>query len=155
AYPSLRETPLSPNLADCDAMIAAARKSGVPSGVVSQRRFCEAVRRMKTAIEAGKIGKPSLGVFIGYNWRDAAYYQSDPWRGRWDGEGGGVLVNQSPHQLDILLWLMGPAAEVSGYWANVNHPTVEVDDTALAAIRFKNGGPGAPPPPHSPNPPHH
>lgn len=54
-----------------------------------------------------------------------------------------MLVNQSPHQLDILLWLMGPAAEVSGYWANLNHPTVEVDDTAVATIRFRNGGLGS------------
>jgi predicted dehydrogenase len=139
----LVEKPLAANLPDCDAMIAAARKSGVTLGVISQRRFCPAVRRMKDAIDAGKIGKPALGMFIGYNWRDAAYYQSDPWRGRWDTEGGGVLVNQSPHQLDIMLWLMGPAAEVSGYWANVNHPTVEVDDTAVASIRFANGGLGS------------
>jgi predicted dehydrogenase len=54
-----------------------------------------------------------------------------------------VLVNQSPHQLDILTWLMGPVAEVSGYWANLNHPTVEVDDTAVAALRFRNGGLGS------------
>ena len=139
----LVEKPLAANLIDCDAMIAAARKSGVTLGVISQRRFCPAVRRMKDAIDAGKLGTPALGVFIGYNWRDAAYYQSDPWRGKWDAEGGGVLVNQSPHQLDILLWLMGPAVEVSGYWANVNHPTVEVDDTAVAAIRFRNGGLGS------------
>lgn len=139
----LVEKPLAASLADCDAMLAAARKTGVTLGVISQRRFCGAVRRMKAAIDAGKIGTPALGVFLGYNWRDAAYYQSDPWRGRWDAEGGGVLVNQSPHQLDVLLWLMGPAAEVNGYWANVNHPTVEVDDTAVAAIKFRNGGLGA------------
>jgi UDP-N-acetyl-2-amino-2-deoxyglucuronate dehydrogenase len=139
----LVEKPLAASVADCDAMLAAAKKSGVTLGVISQRRFCPAVRRMKDAIDAGKLGTPALGVFIGYNWRDAAYYRSDPWRGKWDTEGGGVLVNQSPHQLDILLWLMGPMADVSGYWANVNHPTVEVDDTAVAAIRFRNGGLGS------------
>ena len=139
----LVEKPLAASLADCDAMLAAARKAGVTLGVISQRRYCEPVLRMKAAIDAGKIGTPALGVFLQYNWRDAAYYQSDPWRGRWDTEGGGVLVNQSPHQLDILLWLMGPAAEVSGYWVNVNHPTVEVDDTAVASIRFRNGGLGS------------
>lgn len=139
----LVEKPLAANLADCDAMIAAAKKGGVTLGVISQRRFYEPVQRMKRAIDAGKIGKPALGVFIQYSWRDAAYYQSDPWRGKWDTEGGGVLVNQSPHQLDILLWLMGPAVEVSGYWANLNHPTVEVDDTAVASIRFADGGLGS------------
>ena len=54
-----------------------------------------------------------------------------------------MLVNQSPHQLDLLLWFMGPAVEVNGYWANLNHPTVEVDDTAVASIRFQNGGLGS------------
>ena len=139
----LVEKPMAATLADCDAMLASARKTGVTLGVVSQRRFLEPVRRMKAAIAAGKIGAPVLGVFQMYSWRDPAYYRSDPWRGRWDTEGGGVLVNQSPHQLDILLWLMGPAAEVSGYWANLNHPAVEVDDTAVASIRFRNGGLGA------------
>jgi UDP-N-acetyl-2-amino-2-deoxyglucuronate dehydrogenase len=139
----LVEKPLAASLADCDAMLAAAKKSGITLGCISQRRFYEPVQRMKRAIDEGKIGKPALGVFIQYSWREAAYYASDPWRGKWDTEGGGVLVNQSPHQLDILLWLMGPAVEVSGYWANLNHPTVEVDDTATASIRFANGGLGS------------
>jgi predicted dehydrogenase len=139
----LVEKPLAANLADCDAMIDACRRAGVLLGVISQRRLYEPVRRMKAAIDAGKIGRPALGVFVMYSWRDPAYYASDPWRGKWDTEGGGVLVNQSPHQLDLLQWLMGPIAEVSGYWANVNHPTVEVDDTAVAVLRFQNGGLGS------------
>jgi predicted dehydrogenase len=139
----LVEKPMAATVADCDAMLAAARKSGVTLGVISQRRFFEPVRRMKGAIDAGKIGKPALGLFLMYSWREPAYYASDPWRGKWDTEGGGVLVNQSPHQLDILLWLLGPAAEVTGYWANVNHPSVEVDDTAVAAIKFCSGGLGS------------
>ena len=75
-------------------------------------------------------------------WRDENYYQSDPWRGTWNEEGGGVLVNQAPHQLDLLLWYMGPIDELFGYWGNLNHPYVEVDDSALAVIKFKNGGLG-------------
>src|SRR5205823_8201481 len=123
--------------------LAAARRSGATLGVISQRRFFEPVRRMKDAIDAGKIGRPALGVFVMYSWREPAYYRSDPWRGKWDTEGGGVLVNQSPHHLDVLLWLMGPVAEVSGYWANLNHPSVEVEDTAVASVRFKSGGLGS------------
>jgi UDP-N-acetyl-2-amino-2-deoxyglucuronate dehydrogenase len=139
----LVEKPLAASLADCDAMLAAADRAGVRLGVISQRRFYEPVRRMKAAIDAGKIGRPALGVFTMYSWREPAYYQSDPWRGRWDTEGGGVLVNQSPHQLDLLRWFLGPVAEVSGYWVNVNHPGVEVDDTAVAVLRFRSGGLGA------------
>lgn len=139
----LVEKPMAAGLADCDAMLAAARKSGVMLGVVSQRRFYEPVRRMREAIDAGKVGDPVLGVFQMYSWREPSYYLSDPWRGKWDTEGGGVLVNQSAHHLDMLLWFMGPALDVSGSWANLNHPTVEVDDTAVATIRFRNGGLGA------------
>jgi predicted dehydrogenase len=139
----LVEKPLAASLPDCDAMLAAARKAGVRLGVVSQRRLYEPVRRMKAAIDAGKIGRPVLGVFTMYSWRDPAYYESDPWRGKWATEGGGVLVNQSPHQLDLLLWFLGPISEIGGYWANLHHPTVEVDDTAVATVRFRNGGLGA------------
>ena len=137
---ALVEKPLAASLADCDAMLAASGQAGTKLGVISQRRLYEPVQRMKTAIAAGKIGTPMLGVFSMFSWRDQAYYQSDPWRGKWDTEGGGVLVNQSPHQLDLLLWFMGEIDEITGYWANLNHPYIEVEDTALAMIRFKNGG---------------
>jgi predicted dehydrogenase len=139
----LVEKPLAACLIDCDAMLAAAARSGVTLGVVSQRRFAGPVLRMRAAIDAGKIGKPALGAILMFNWRDEAYYRSDPWRGRWDTEGGGVLVNQSPHHLDLLRWFMGPVEEVGGTWANLNHPYVEVEDTALATLRFRGGGVGS------------
>ncbi len=140
----LVEKPLASSLDDCDAIIAAARQSGVKLAVVSQRRWYEPVRRMKDAIAAGKIGPPVLGAFTMYSWRDQAYYQSDAWRGRWDTEGGGVLINQSPHMVDLLLWLMDDdVAEVCGYWANLNHPYVEVEDTAVAILKFGHGGLGS------------
>jgi predicted dehydrogenase len=137
------EKPMAASLPDCDAMLEAAHKSGVTLSVMSQRRFYEPVQRMKAAIDAGKIGKPVLGVFLMFSWRDQAYYESDPWRGKWATEGGGVLVNQSPHQLDLLRWFMGDIAEISGRWANLNHPYVEVDDTAVATLTFKSGGLGS------------
>jgi predicted dehydrogenase len=140
----LVEKPLAASVEDCEAMIAAARRTGVKLGVISQRRWYEPVRRMKEAIDAGKIGRPVLGGFTMYSWRDQAYYQSDPWRGRWDTEGGGVLINQSPHMLDLLMWLMDDQViEVSGYWANLNHPYVEVEDSAVAILRFERGGLGS------------
>jgi predicted dehydrogenase len=99
---------------------------------------------MKDAITANKIGRPVLGTFTMYSWRDQAYYQSDPWRGKWDTEGGGVLINQSPHMIDLLLWLMDDdVAEVCGYWANLNHPYIEVEDSAVAILRFAHGGLGS------------
>jgi len=140
---ALVEKPLAASLADCDAMLAAARRAGTRLGVISQRRLYEPVRRMKDAIDAGKIGTPALGTFAMFSWRDRAYYESDPWRGRWATEGGGVLVNQSPHMLDLLQWFMGEIDEITGTWANLNHPYIEVEDTALALIRFKDGGLGS------------
>jgi predicted dehydrogenase len=140
----LVEKPMAATLADCDTMLAAARKTGVTLGVISQRRLYEPVLRMKAAIDAGKVGAPVLGVFQMYSWRDPAYYRSDPWRGRWDTEGGGVLVNQSPHQLDLLQWVMGGEIdEISGFWANLNHPEIEVEDTAVATVRFRGGALGS------------
>ena len=136
----LVEKPLAATLADCDRMIAAAKANGVQLGVVSQRRLYEPVQRMKLAIDAGKIGKPVLGTVAMFSWRDEAYYRSDPWRGKWATEGGGVLVNQSPHHLDLLLWFMGEVVEVSGVAENLNHPYIEVEDTAAATLRFRNGG---------------
>lgn len=139
---ALVEKPLAASLADCDAMLEAARRSGRYLGTVSQRRFYAPSMRIKKAIDTGQIGTPALGTIQMLGWRDEPYYRSDPWRGTWAGEGGGVLVNQAPHQLDLLLWYMGEAESVFGIWTNVNHPYIEVDDTAVAIVRFKNGGLG-------------
>jgi len=140
---SLVEKPLTSDLADADRAIEACRAAGVKLGVVSQRRLYPPVARMAEAIRAGKIGKPALGTLVVMGWRDEAYYRSDAWRGRWDAEGGGVLVNQTPHQLDMLQWLMGSEIdELFGYWDNVNHPFIEVEDTAIAVLRFKSGALG-------------
>jgi len=136
----LVEKPLAITLQDCDSMIAAATATGRKLGVVSQRRFYPPAERMKKAIDNGKIGTPMLGHVVMYGWRDEEYYKSDPWRGSWEKEGGGVLVNQAPHQLDLLQWFMGSEMdELYGVWKNINHPYIEVEDTAVAILSFKNG----------------
>jgi UDP-N-acetyl-2-amino-2-deoxyglucuronate dehydrogenase len=138
----LVEKPLASDLHDCDEIINACRKKNVKLGVVSQRRWYSPVIRVREAIDNGKIGTPVLGAITMLGWRDKAYYDSDEWRGTWDMEGGGVLVNQSPHQLDLLLWFMGDVDEVFGIWRNLNHPYIEVEDTALAIVKFKSGAIG-------------
>jgi UDP-N-acetyl-2-amino-2-deoxyglucuronate dehydrogenase len=135
----LVEKPLASSLADCDAMLAAARENKTILSTIYQRRFYPPCQRIHQAIQAGKLGKTILGTATIFGWRDEAYYKSDPWRGSWQHEGGGVLVNQSPHQLDLLLWYLGEVEEVFGYWANQNHPYIEVEDTAVAVVKFKNG----------------
>jgi predicted dehydrogenase len=98
--------------------------------------------RIREAIDAGKIGTPAFGTVNVLGWRGQAYYESDPWRGKWIEEGGGVLVNQAPHQLDLLQWYMGEIEELYGQWTNINHPYIEVEDTANAILKFKNGATG-------------
>jgi len=135
----LIEKPFASSLEDCDTMLEAAKKNGKQIGVICQRRWYSPVLRAKAAIEVGKIGRPVFGTVNMLGWRDEKYYNSDPWRGTWDGEGGGVLVNQAPHQLDLLQWFMGEIDELYGVWSNLNHPYIEVEDTANAIIKFKSG----------------
>lgn len=138
----LVEKPLASTLQDCDIMIEAAERTGRKLGVISQRRWYPPTLRVKQAMDEGKIGKPVLATINMLGWRDEAYYNSDEWRGSWEMEGGGVMVNQAPHQLDLFCWLMGPIEEVYGHWANLNHPYIEVEDTALAIVKFKSGALG-------------
>ncbi len=138
----LVEKPLAATLRDCDDILGAAKRAGVRVGTVCQRRFYAPAQRMRRAIDEGKIGKPALGTVLMLGWRDQKYYESDPWRGKWRAEGGGVLVNQAPHQIDLLQWFMGPVDELFGVWSNLNHPYIEVEDTAVAVIRFRSGALG-------------
>lgn len=136
------EKPLASSLEDCDLMISEAGITGIKLGMISQRRLYPSVQRVKNAIIQDKIGEPILGNVTMLGWRNREYYESDVWRGKWREEGGGVLVNQAPHQIDLLQWFMGPVREITGFWANLNHPYIEVEDTAAAVIRFENGALG-------------
>lgn len=138
----LTEKPLASDLKDCDDAIISCKNNNVKLSVISQRRFYKPVVRMVEAIKNGKIGKPILANMIVMGWRDKAYYDMDEWRGKWQSEGGGVMVNQTIHQLDLLQWLMGPVDELFGYWDNFNHPYIEVEDSAVAIMRFKSGAIG-------------
>lgn len=137
------EKPMALTVAQCDEMVASAASARRKLSVVSQRRWYPSSRRIRDAIDAGKIGKPSVAQVTLLGWRDQEYYKSDPWRGKWSTEGGGVLINQAPHQIDLMNWFMGPTAEIKAYWGNVNHPYIEVEDTAVASVLFKNGGMGS------------
>lgn len=137
------EKPMTNTLADADRVLEASTRHGTLLSSMSQRRWFPAAQRIRKAIDDGKLGdKIVMGESYCEMWRDEAYYRRGAWRGRWDTEGGGVMTNQSPHNIDFLLWLAGPAVELKAYWANVNHPYVEIEDNAVCILKLESGGLG-------------
>lgn len=139
----LCEKPVAITLEEADRMIAAADTAGVQFGVIFQRRFWSAAQRMRKAIDAGQLGNTTLGEVSVRIWRSQAYFDSDPWRGTWATEGGGVLMNQAVHAIDQFVWFMGDPVEVVGRIATLRHGDyIDVEDTAVATVVFENGGLG-------------
>lgn len=133
------EKPLDISLAKAQYLEEEAARTGAIVSVISQSRFFKPTERIKSAIDEGKLGIPAFGIVSVLAWRDEAYYRSNLWRGTWEKEGGGVLVNQSVHELDLLCYFLGEVESVYGLWRNINHPYIEVDDTAMGIVTFKSG----------------
>ncbi len=131
----LVEKPLALNLADCDAMIEAFDKAGLLLGVAFQRRTDPLFLRVRQAIAAGDLGKLVAGNLLMPYFRSAAYYESGLWRGTWELDGGGALINQGIHLVDLLLWFMGDPIEVKASGGTVHH-AIEVEDCISALLRF-------------------
>ncbi len=136
------EKPLEITLERCDKIISACEKAGVVLATIFPSRFHQSARQLKTAVEAGRFGKLSLGDAIVKWYRTQEYYDSGVWRGTWEFDGGGALMNQAIHSVDLLLWLMGPVAEITAQTALLAHQRIEVEDTAVATVRFQNGALG-------------
>ncbi|MRG45047.1 gfo/Idh/MocA family oxidoreductase [Chitinophaga sp. SYP-B3965] len=138
----LIEKPLEITLERCDAIIEAAEKAGVVVAVVFPSRFHEASRLIREAMDAGRCGPIVFGD-VDVKWsRSEAYYQSAQWRGTWQFDGGGALMNQGIHSVDLLQWYMGPVEAVQAMTANRRHKEIEVEDTVTAIIRFASGALG-------------
>jgi predicted dehydrogenase len=135
----LCEKPIAVDLASAGRMTAACDAAGVTLSVLFQRRFWPAAQRIRAAIDDGTLGTPFLGHAAVLLHRDTSYYTADPWRGTWATDGGGVLTTQGVHNLDLLQWFMGECIEVSAAHTTVTHP-IEVEDTAVATLRFASGG---------------
>jgi predicted dehydrogenase len=138
----LVEKPMALRLADADAMIAACRDAGVRLGVAFQRRTDPASRALHDAIRAGELGDLVMGTATVPYFRPQSYYDSAAWRGTWSLDGGGALMNQGIHLVDLLLWLMGGDAEVVGASGGVAQHEIEVEDCVVAALRFSTGARG-------------
>lgn len=137
----LVEKPLALTLADADAMIAACEQAGVRLGVALQRRTDPEFQRVQAAIAAGELGRLVLGSINMPYLRQQSYYDSADWRGTWALDGGGALMNQGIHLVDLLLWLIGDATEVRAIAATLTH-AIEVEDCVTATLRFANGALG-------------
>jgi predicted dehydrogenase len=138
----LCEKPLEITLERCDALIAACKKQRVSLAGIFPSRLGGAAQLIKKAIDAGRFGKLTVCNVIVPWWRTQQYYDNGGWRGTWDLDGGGALMNQSIHQIDLLQWFAGPIAETSAYASCLAHKKIEVEDAAVAAVRFKSGALG-------------
>ncbi len=136
------EKPLEITVERCDAIIAACDSASVRLCTIFPSRFSPANLALKEAIDLGRFGQLTLGDTHVKWWRTQDYYDSGGWRGTWDLDGGGALMNQAIHNVDLLQWLMGDVEAVSAMTATLAHERIEVEDTAVAAIRFKNGALG-------------
>ncbi|MGH3201395.1 MAG: Gfo/Idh/MocA family protein [Streptosporangiaceae bacterium] len=138
---TLCEKPMAPSLRDCDAILAAARRSGAVLSVVAQNRFTTPMARLKQVLESGLAGRVLHAQVDSHWWRGPAYYDLW-WRGTWLSEGGGCTLNHAVHHVDALQWMLGPPVEVAASIANVAHDNAEVEDLSLAIMRFGSGALG-------------
>jgi predicted dehydrogenase len=138
----LCEKPLDVTLEKSDAIIDACEENDVILSAVFQSRFGTAVGLIKKAIDDGRFGKMVLASTQIHWFRSQEYYDSAGWRGTWALDGGGALMNQSIHTIDLLLYLNGDPAEVYAYTDTLTHTGIEVEDNAAAVVKFKNGALG-------------
>lgn len=139
----LVEKPISMDSAGASAAIDACRKAGVRLAVCFQNRLNRATVAVKQAIDDGTLGDIICATGNVSWYRSDQYYSDSPWRGRWATEGGGVLINQAIHTLDLLLYLVGDPVSWAAELATVGHQQLEVEDVAAISLRFANGAVGS------------
>ena len=136
------EKPLEITLKRCDQIIHAARKKQIIVTGIYPSRFQEHSLELKKAINAGRFGKIVMGD-VSIKWfRSQEYYDSAAWRGTWNLDGGGVLMNQGIHSVDLLQWCLGQVESVSAFAGMLGHQNIEVEDTAAAILKFTGGALG-------------
>ncbi len=135
------QKPIATNLETARKMIDVAKNAGILLGVVSQHRFDDSTQFLKKAIAAGRMGR-ILQADAYVKWHRTAEYYSRPIKGSWATEGGGALINQAVHQVDVLLWLIGPVKELFGYWQLGAVHKIESEDVVDALLKYASGATG-------------
>ncbi|MFA6239878.1 MAG: Gfo/Idh/MocA family oxidoreductase, partial [Candidatus Hydrogenedentales bacterium] len=138
----LAEKPLEVNSERIERLIKAVDVAGVKLGCIFQYRFAEGAQAIRKALDDGRFGKLVMGDAYIKWFRSQEYYDSGAWRGTRKLDGGGVLMNQGIHQIDLLVWFMGPVKSVVAQTALVGHTGLEVEDLACAMLTFENGAMG-------------
>ena len=136
------EKPLEVTLKRCDKIIDACKQARVKLGTIFPSRFHDSSVQMRKAIDQGRFGRLTLGDAYVKWYRTQEYYDSGAWRGTWKLDGGGALMNQAVHTVDLLSWLMGPIEEIQAQTATLAHKRIEVEDVAVATVKFKSGALG-------------
>ena len=140
----LVEKPISVHKADCERLMAAHQGGKQVFAAMFQQRTEPKYRKLKSLIQNGELGEITRVSWIMTDWyRTEAYYASGGWRATWKGEGGGVLLNQCPHNLDMLCWLVGRPARVRGFCQLGRFHNIEVEDNVTAYLEWPNGATGA------------
>jgi predicted dehydrogenase len=138
----LCEKPLEITLERVDAMIAAHRQAGTRLGCTFQLRYMPALQPIRDALREGRFGTITYaGVYVPW-WRTDEYYSGSPWHGKLALDGGGALMNQAIHMIDLLCDLLPPVEAVSAFTSSVGHPGIETEDAAAATLRFQGGAVG-------------
>ncbi len=135
------QKPIATNLETAREMVETARKAGITLGVVSQHRFDDSSIFVSKAIKDGRLGK-ILQADAYVKWYRSPAYYSRPIKGSWEVEGGGALINQAVHQVDVLLWLIGPVKELFGFWQLSALHKIQSEDVVCATMRYANGATG-------------
>ena len=136
------EKPLDVTPEKCQAIVDACRKNNVKLSGIFPSRYHEVSKVIKDAVDSGRFGKIAFADAQIKWYRSQEYYDSGAWRGTWAMDGGGCLMNQGIHAIDLLQWFMGPVEEVSAFMNTVGHERIEVEDTCAVALRFANGAVG-------------
>ncbi len=135
------EKPIDVSLEAADRLITTCRRAGVKCTVISQRRWDPGVQLLKRALDQSLLGSVFLADVSMKWYRSQAYYDSAAWRGTWELDGGGALMNQGVHFVDLLLWLLGPVKRIYATCATVAHD-IPVEDVAVVHLEFANGAIG-------------
>ena len=140
----LVEKPLDITLTKGKALAEAAERSGKCFGIMFNQRTGNLFQKAKEIVESGQLGQLKRSVWVITNWyRSQSYYDSGSWRATWAGEGGGVLMNQCPHQLDLWQWICGMPEQVTAFCDEAKFHRIEVEDNATVLVKFPGGGDGA------------